>query len=253
MSNRDIAATLAKGLDVLACFERRGQTLSMPDLVESSGFDRATVRRLCLTLEHCGYIERRGRGFGLAPRVLALAGGYLGHLAVGRRVQPVLRNAAEALDMEVALATRDRMQAIYVDRAAPASARVTLGLSVGSTLPLLHTAVGRMLLARSGPDVLARALDALGDVQHTEASEMAPDALRGKIDEARGQGYCIARNEFEPGAAGIAVPVGALGDAPFVLSTTASVNRFDDAAALDRVLDVLRHASISIGRIGEQP
>lgn len=252
MINRDIAATLAKGLDVLACFEQRRGALSMPEIVELTGFDRATARRLCLTLENCGYLERTGKGFCLAPRVLALAGGYLGQLEAGRRIQPILRHAAESLDLEVALATRDRLQAIYVDRAAPASARVTLGLSVGSTLPLLHTAVGRMLLARSTPEVVDRALAETNITRHTEASEMDPEALRQLIANAGADGYCVARNEFETGAAGVAVPVGALSDTPFVLGVTASVNRFDDAQTLDRVLDVLRHASISIGRIGAE-
>lgn len=251
MSDRTFAATLAKGLDVLACFEERAGVQTMPEVVERSGFDRATVRRLCLTLEASGYLVREGRGFRLAPRVLALAGGYLADLDAGRRVQPVLREAAEALDMEVALATRDRMQAIYVDRAAPASARVTLGLSVGSTLPLLHTAVGRMLLARSAPDIVEAAL-ARPPVRHTETSETDPATLRSAIETARDQGYCIARNEFEPGAAGVAVPVGSLGDRPFVLATTATVNRFDDPKALDEVLNALRHASMAVGRIGQR-
>lgn len=252
MINRDIAATLAKGLDALACFEQRGGTLTMPELGELSGFDRATTRRLCLTLEHCGYLERHGKGYRLAPRVLSLAGGYLRQIEVGRKVQPLLRHAAETLDLEVALATRDRMQAVYVDRAAPASARVTLGLSVGSTLPLLHTAVGRMLLARSAPETVQQALEQTGSRPHTETSQMDPDALRAAIQTAREQGYCLARNEFETGAAGVAVPIGALDDTPFVLGVTASVNRFDDSATLDRVLDVLRHTAISIGRISAE-
>jgi IclR family pca regulon transcriptional regulator len=151
--------------------------------------------------------------------------------------------------MEVALVTRDRLQAIYVDRAAPASARVTLGLSLGSTLPLLHTAMGRMLLARSGAEVLDQTLRETGRSRHTEASLTDPAGLRREIATAREQGYCITRNEFEPGAAGVAVPVGALGDVPFVLGTTGSINRFYDPATLDRVLDVLRHAALSIGRI----
>ena len=250
LNNRDIAATLAKGLDVLGCFEDGAGILTMPEIVRRTGFDRATVRRLCLTLAETGHLARAGAGFRLAPRVLALGGGYLAALQVGRVVQPVLRQAAEALDMEVALATRDRLQALYVDRAAPASARVTLGFAVGSALPLLHTAVGRMLLARSAPEVVAAALAAMPERPYTEATEMDPARVAAAIETARAQGYALARGEFEPGAAGVAVPVGALDQIPFVLATTASVNRFEGEGALDRVLDALRKAALSIGRIG---
>ncbi|WP_370222710.1 IclR family transcriptional regulator [Pararhodobacter marinus] len=248
MSDRDFAATLAKGLDVLACFEQSAQNLTLPEITRRTGLDRAVVRRLCLTLTRCGYLEEGETGLRLAPRVLTLAGGYLGGLEVGRVVQPILRHAAEELDMEVALATRDRLQAVYVDRAAPASARVTLGFGIGSTLPLLHTAVGRMLLARSEPEVLDAAL-ALPARHYSEATDTDPARLRAAIEAAREQGFCIARDEFELGAAGVAVPVGALGQTPFVLATTASVNAFDDPARLDRVLDILRQSALSIGRV----
>ena len=249
MSDRDFAATLAKGLEVLACFEDGALDLTLPEITRRTGLDRAVVRRLCLTLIRCGYLEDGAAGLRLAPRVVTLAGGFLRGLEIGRVVQPILRHAAEELDMEVALATRDRLHAVYVDRAAPASARVTLGFGIGSTLPLLHTAVGRMLLARSAPDLVAEALLARPVQPYSEATEMDPARLRSAIETAREQGYCLARDEFELGAAGLAVPVGALGQEPFVLGTTASVNAFDDPARLDRVLDVLRQSALSIGRI----
>lgn len=252
MNDRNFATTLAKGLNVLSCFEAQPTGLAMPDIVGRTGYDRATVRRLCLTLEREGYLERDARGLRLASRVLALTGGYLASLDVGRRVQPVLREAAEALDMEVSLATLDQLQAIYVDRAAPVSARVTLGLSVGSRLPLLHTAVGRMLLARSPSDTLDRALKNLAPRGHTEHSQTDPDQLRNEVEDARRQGFCFAHDEFELGAAGLAVPVGALGDTPFVVACTASTNRLGEATRREEVLDVLRQATLSIGRIAPQ-
>lgn len=250
MSDRDFAQTLAKGLEILACFEGGMPQLTLPEITRRSGLDRAVVRRLCLTLVRCGYLEEGEGGLRLAPRVLTLAGGFLGGLQVGRVVQPVLRHAAEELDMEVALSTRDRLHAVYVDRAAPASARVTLGFGIGSALPLLHTAVGRMLLARSGPEVLTEALAARSQSPYTEATELDADCLRTAVETAREQGYAFARDEFELGAAGVAVPLGALGQVPFVLATTASVNAFDEPGRLERVLDVLRRSALAIGRLG---
>lgn len=249
MADRTFAATLAKGLSVLGCFEARRGSMSLPDLGEATGYDRATVRRLALTLEAEGYLERDGRGYRLAARVLTLAGGYLETLDIGRRVQPVLRHAADALGLEVALATLDRGRAVYVDRAAPVDARVTLGFTLGSSLPLLPTAVGRMLLARSGPEVLEAVL-AAGAARHTQATVTDPDRLRAEIAACGADECAYVSGEFEPGAAGLAVPVGALGDRPYTLATTATINRLSGAAARDAVLDVLRHAAMSIGRIG---
>lgn len=143
MSPRDTASTFAKGLAVLSCFEGGRSDLTMADIARLTGFDRATARRLCLTLQSSGYLYKHEKVLRLTPKVLAIAGGYLKAEYIGKTVQPTLDQFAKELDGEIALAVRDGSRAIYVARSAVPSARLSLGLSVGSTLPLLPTAVGR--------------------------------------------------------------------------------------------------------------
>ncbi|MFT4708661.1 MAG: IclR family pca regulon transcriptional regulator, partial [Ascidiaceihabitans sp.] len=154
MANKDNASTFAKGLSVLSCFETGRRDLTMAEISRITGFDRATTRRLCLTLEDSGYLHKQDRIFQLSPKILAVAGGYLTSNAIGRSVQPILNQLAEEFEGEIALALRDGDRAIYVARSAPSSARVSFGFSVGSTLPLLPTAIGRMLLAHTLGDEL---------------------------------------------------------------------------------------------------
>ncbi|MEP6021349.1 MAG: IclR family transcriptional regulator C-terminal domain-containing protein [Paracoccaceae bacterium] len=246
MSSNDSASTFAKGLSVLACFETGRRDLTMADIARLTGFDRATVRRLCLTLLDTGYLSKRDRSLCLTPRVLALAGGYLTAHDYGRSIQPVLNQFAEELDGEISLAIRDEGRAIYVARSAMASARVSLGFSVGSTLPLLHTAIGRMLLARtpfeSAVDILAKT-----EMQRlTEATDVDLWSIKSKIQDASAQGYAVVRNEFEMGMCGIAVPVGVIGSVQSVLGTVVSVNHVADPAALDHILDVLRRTAMTL-------
>ena len=218
----------------------------MAEVSRLTGFDRATTRRLCLTLESSGYLYKDGRVFRLSPKILAVAGGYLTSNDFGRSVQPVLNKFAEEFEGEIALATRDDDRAIYVARSAGSAARVSFGFSVGSTLPLLPTAIGHMLLAHSTGDALDATLSRLDAVKYTEATDIDPASIRQKIKRAAEQGFAFVRNEFEMGAAGIAVPVGNIGASPAVLATSASVNQFDNAQEFDRALDVLRRAAISI-------
>ena len=56
MSNKDNASTFAKGLAVLECFADGSTALTMAEIARRTGFDRATARRLCLTLESCSYV-----------------------------------------------------------------------------------------------------------------------------------------------------------------------------------------------------
>ena len=248
MSPRDTASTFAKGLAVLGCFEGGRSDLTMADIARLTGFDRATARRLCLTLQSSGYLYKHEKVLRLTPKVLAMAGGYLKAEYIGKTVQPTLDQFAKELDGEIALAVRDGSRAIYVARSAVPSARLSLGLSVGSTLPLLPTAVGRMLLASCSEPTRNQIINACEMQRFTEQTTLARPALEAQIQKAAAQGFAYAANEFEMGAAGVAVPVQEISQTQAVLATTASVNSFNDQSQLDHVLNILRKAAMSMRR-----
>lgn len=240
------ATTFGKGLAVLACFESGRRDLTMAELARLTGFDRATTRRLCLTLIEAGYLSQAGKTLCLTPKIMAIAGGYLASHDFGTRVQPVLNASAEELGGEVALAVLDGDRALYVARSATPAARLSLGFSVGSRVPLLPTALGRALLSQV-PDARREAvLAAHAATRFTPATECAPDRLRQSIAEAATQGYAYACDGFEMGAAGLAVPVAPLGAVPAVVSTTAATSRLESHAARAHALDILRRTAMAL-------
>lgn len=239
----DTASTFSKGLAVLDCFASGRNDLTMADIARLTGFDRATARRLCLTLENSGYLYKQGKFLRLTPKNLVVAGGYLNSENIGISVQPVLDHYAAALDGEIALAVRDRTRAIYVARSAVASARLSYGFSVGSTLPLVSTAVGRMLLASCPQPDREDAIDACDPVRHTEKTTMDPALVHKKVAQAATQGYAFAADEFEMGAAGVAVPIPMISNTEAVLATTTSTHILAQAGQLDHVLGILRKAA----------
>ncbi len=248
MPNRESASTFAKGLRVLECFETGRSDLTMADVAQITGFDRAAARRLCLTLEDNGYLIRTNRTFRLAPRVIAIAGGYLASNDIGKSVQPILNQCAEELQGEISLALRDGTRAIYVARSAVGSARLSLGFSVGSTLPLLPTSIGRMLLAVTPLERREQILQESVPERFTEATDTDVSSLRQRIEQAARDGYTYAVGEFEVGATGLAVPLQPIGGSEAVLGTTASINRFAREGELDRALDTLRRAAMILRR-----
>lgn len=246
MSIKDKASTFAKGLAVLDCFEGGRTDLTMAEIARLTGFDRATTRRLCLTLEGSGYVTRSNKFLQLTPRVVAIAGGYLSAQRIGRSVQPALNQFAEELEGEIALAVREGTRAIYVARSAVSKAGLSMGFSIGSTLPLLPTSVGRMLLACCPFELREEIIDACPLEKLTEATDLDRNSIRTKISQAAEQGFAHTVNEFEAGAAGVAVPLPDIMENQAVLATSASVNRFAGEGELDRVLDILRRAAMSL-------
>ena len=248
MTDHDGASTFAKGLRVLDCFAAGRTDLTMADLARLTGYDRATTRRLCLSLEQSGYVHRQDRCFRLTPKVMAVAGGYLSSLDVGKFVQPVLNQFAEALEGEIALAVRDGNRAIYIARSAVSSARISIGFSVGSTLPLLPTAIGRMLLAQCTDPERASLIKSCPLEQYTTHTNMDKGSIAHDVGVAARNGFAYLDNEFEHGAAGLAVPLVGFGSTQAVLATTASVRQLRTKEAQDKALDALRSAAISLRR-----
>lgn len=246
MSDRDRASTFAKGLAVLSCFEGGARDLTMADIAQLTGYDRAVARRLCLTLEAEGYLTRSGKFLRLTPRILALAGGFLSAEGIGRAVQPMLNQFAEEINGEIALAVLNGNRAIYVARSAVGSARMSLGLSVGSALPLLPTAVGHMLLASCDETRRKDIFAACPTVSYTPTTETRADAIYARIANAESAGYAYLCGEFEAGAAGLAVPLQPLSSAPAVLATSASAAFLKDKKNRDLTLQTLFRAAHSL-------
>lgn len=250
--DRNISVSFAKGLEVLACFDGSSATLTLADLARRTGQDRATARRGALTLVAQGYLRHEGRDFALAPRVLALAGGFLQANQFGRLVQPVLNHHARRLGAEIALATLDQGRALLLAQSTVSDGPVSYGFTVGSHLPVLHTSLGRMLLACAPTSEIEAALAAMPQA-HTTQSLQYPDQIRDRINAAAQTAQCITCGEFEPGITGFAVPVSGPGQTPLVVgssspdSTPGPSSHQNTCDQLHSCAADLRHAGVPRG------
>lgn len=243
--DRNIAATFAKGLAVLEAFDGQARSLTLAEIARATGQDRATARRGALTLVRLGYLRQDERQFSLTPKVLALAGGFLQAHQIGRQVQPVLNHHAADLGMEITLATRDVDHVLLLAQSTAHGGPVSYGFTPGSRLPLLHTSLGRMLLAGESPEALDTRLAQAPLPRHTEHSLTSPQDIAARIVAARSDGYVITDSEFEPGIVGIAVSA-----VPNVVLGTSVPRGRDGAEGLDRLLCGLQNCASELRLAG---
>ena len=64
-SGPDFVESLARGLDILACFGTDHRTMSLSEVATAAGLARPTARRLLLTLEELGYVRASDGAFTL--------------------------------------------------------------------------------------------------------------------------------------------------------------------------------------------
>lgn len=218
--DRNIASTFAKGMAVLAAFDGSHETLSLADLARATGQDRATARRGVLTLVQLGYLHQNNRRFRLTPKVLSLAGGFLQANAFGRQVQPVLNYHAAMLGADITLALRDGENVLLLAQSTVRDGPVSYGFTLGSRLPLLHTSLGRMLLACEPESLMQELVTRAPLPRHTERALENRADIAQAIGTARISGSCVTDGEFETGIAGLAVPVSRPGERAAVVGAS---------------------------------
>ncbi len=93
--NPDFVLSLARGLRVIESFEGHRDGRSIQEISQSTGLSRASIRRLLLTLELLGYVERTRQVYRLKTQVLRLGFSYLSSSSVVEAARPVLEHITE--------------------------------------------------------------------------------------------------------------------------------------------------------------
>lgn len=253
--DRRFVMALARGLQVLQCFTPRDRWLPHRELVLRTGLPEATVSRMAFTLVQLGYLRHRSAAgeYALSAAVLALGFSMLSNFDIGRAARPIMQDLANRAQAAVSLGTRHDLSMIYVAHCRSA-ARLTLGLDVGTRLPIATTAMGRAVFC-SAPDVdrerLSRQLQAV-DPQRwpTVSAGLAASAAlylkRGFVDS-------ISDWDNEIAAIGVPVEIGA-GKGVFALTIGGPADRlrgpflYDElgpalVSAADRITKAVRNAS----------
>src|SRR5699024_10941562 len=75
--HRDFVSALATGLDNIRAFDAEHPRMTLSEVANKNGINRAKARRFLLTLHSLGYVHRQGRYFELSPRVLDLGYAFL--------------------------------------------------------------------------------------------------------------------------------------------------------------------------------
>src|SRR6201996_4598003 len=86
----DFVEALARGLDVLACFDDRHPRMSLTEIADRAKLHRPTARRLLLTLAVLCFVRREEGQFSLTPKVLTLGMAYIGSRGPWEVAQPPL-------------------------------------------------------------------------------------------------------------------------------------------------------------------
>jgi hypothetical protein len=142
----ETSQTLDRGLRVLEAVAESADGLTVTELAMALGIGRTVVYRLVVTLENHAYIRRSSDG---------KCRRGLGVLALGRQVQPLVRDTslpalrllADAVGATAVLTIVDGQEALSAVVVEPTRSDLHVASRPGSRHPLEHGAAGRAILA----------------------------------------------------------------------------------------------------------
>jgi IclR family transcriptional regulator, pca regulon regulatory protein len=202
----DFVEALARGLDVLACFDADHPSMSLSEVATAAGLARPTARRLLLTLEELGFVRTSGGAFRLTPKVLTLGMAYVGALGLWDIARPHLESLVASTGESSSMAQLDGSDIVYVARVSVPKI-IALRVDIGTRFPAVQTSQGKVLLAALSPAELEATLAQPSRAGLPPYIGRSPDQLRDELTEIRARGWALADEELAPGVRSVAAPV----------------------------------------------
>ncbi|GAA2656057.1 IclR family transcriptional regulator [Paractinoplanes durhamensis] len=199
---------LAKGLRILSLFTEQRPTWRVSDIAPAVGMPLPTVYRVVMTLTAEGYLDHLPNGdYRPAVRVLTLGGAALRSLDLVTAATPRLQRLATETGETVNLAVLTGDKVLYLVRLRN-SDLVTANIQVGSTLPAVHTSIGKLLLSFLSPaDLTEQVTDASFTLNHGPNAKLSLDELHGELTKIRNDGWAMQDEELAYGLRSVAAPV----------------------------------------------
>lgn len=201
-------STVTRVLDILDAIAAADRPLSPTEIAESLSIPKASVHRLCASMEEHGYLQTRlsGRGLQAGNRLHTLALGVLSAAPFQAQRRAILTTLSEDIGETCNIAVPDGAEMIYFDRA-ETHWPVRIILKVGSRVPVCATAGGKMYLSTLSEARRDRVIKNTRLKRYTSNTLVTVNELKADLEATSQRGYSLDNEEYLDGMVAMAVPV----------------------------------------------
>ena len=245
---------LARGFEVLRCFEVKRPELSTMDIAKQTGLPQSTVWRLCNTLVELGCLVRHPDSDRLSIGLGLLGFGYaaLPTPDLGELATIEMQRMANEFHAGISLCIPEKMEMLIVKRVRGNEGLLSAG-TVGSRLPMARSAAGWAYLATLSAEDLA----GLSSKLQKQAGDQWPE-IRSIIDDElrryKEKGFLINTGIYRPEINYAAVPI-VVDSGVYTLHCSALASVLPDATLKNevgpRLVALAARMRVGLGRSGE--
>lgn len=259
ISNAGRSITSQKGsaitrvLEILEAVATAERPVTPTELSETLNIPKATIHRLCATLESQGFLQTRLSGRGLLPghRFHRSALGVLASSPYRAQRHAILTNLSHEIGETCNISIPDGSEMIYFDRA-ETHWPVRIQLQVGSRVPAYSTASGKMYLSSLPTTKRQRILTNTHLLPHTQNTITVLEELETELALTKSRGFSADNEEYIEGMVAMAVPITDRQDRLYAtVSFHAPIMRVP-FESLTSYLPVLQNAGIQLSELFDE-
>jgi DNA-binding IclR family transcriptional regulator len=204
--DRQFVTALARGVELLRCFNPRESVQSNQELARKTGLPRPTVTRLTHTLTRLGCLKQLPQGkYQLDVGVMSFGYAMLSNLSIRSVAHPLMTELANHAQAAVAMSARDRLDMVYLD-VVQGEASLTMRRQIGTHLPMHLSSAGRACLAAMPESECDFLLDHIREKNPEEWPKIRKGLEKAFRDYAD-YGYCLSISEWSRDVNAVAVPM----------------------------------------------
>lgn len=201
-----MTAVIGKLFRIIECIAAsEDDSVSLAKLTEQTGIPKATLYRLLNDLIEPGIVSHDHEGYALGSRLFELGNAVPRYQRLTDTASPYLEELAAVTGDTAHLATLHDREVLYLSKV-PGRYHVRVPTSAGTRVPPMSTALGKVLVGWSAPQVREEVVMA-GVRPRTRNTVVLPHLIMRQLVQARRDGFATEIEEFKLGVGCVAAPI----------------------------------------------
>jgi DNA-binding IclR family transcriptional regulator len=218
-------SSLSKGLKVLEVLAEN-EELSVSEVANQLGFNRAGSHRFLATLKELGYVEKTAENrYRLTFKVFRMGSRVADRFKIRQTARPLMNELSQAFKETINLGYLDGSDILHIDKIdSPEVLRMDTPL--GSRAPAYCTGLGKAILAFLPDEERKWVLETIQLKPYGPKTITSKAALLEELEKIRLNGYAVDNEELSKGLRCVAAPIfDHTGISRFAISVAGPVGR----------------------------
>ncbi|MEG1846953.1 MAG: IclR family transcriptional regulator [Lachnospiraceae bacterium] len=216
--------------------------MGLLDLSHAAELNKSTMHRILLSLISMGYVKQDpvSLHYSLTFKVWDIANQMLTKIDILEIARPYLKHLVEITGETVHLVQRDGIHAVYIDKVESYTNSVRMVSTIGKSVPLYCSGVGKALLAEMEPAAVKTIWNNSKIEKLTAHTITDYQTLTKRLVQVRERGYALDEEENELGVRCIAVSIrDYTGQSDYAFSISAPSSRMSEHTIQELAVQIL--------------